>query len=443
MVFPLPVSPFEYYYWCDDRPGYPTTFPIELTFAGNLQRDQLSEAVRLALIRHPLLRATIDDSQHPPQWTESSRWPTVSWSHTETPSGCWQARQMDLRSGSGLRIQVDAGREGSRVVFEFHHCCCDALGALRFVEDVLIGYSALVRGDNPLDRFAPLDPGRLAMRADYGLTEANYRANFRDAWITARLWAQWIGRRPALIMPLAKHPTSIAAHDHGFMTYTMANADLRRLRATATRLEATLNDILLRDMFLTLSQWVNQRGEGPRRWLRINMPTSLRRREEHVMPAANVLAFAFLSRRVRGCADRAALLRGIRDETRLIRQARLGLYFIGGLALASKLPAVLPWMLHHQRSFATVCLSNVGRVLARSGLPRQAGNLVCGDVILKNLRGVPPIRPGTQASLAVVTYGHETSICLRCDPHAFRLQDRQAFLEAYVRQLQQTAFQSS
>jgi hypothetical protein len=40
-LFPLPLTPFEYYYWCDDRPDYPTTFPIELTFSGLLEPDPL------------------------------------------------------------------------------------------------------------------------------------------------------------------------------------------------------------------------------------------------------------------------------------------------------------------------------------------------------------------------------------------------------------------
>ena len=31
-LFPLSLTPFEYYYWCDDQPDYPTTFPVELTF---------------------------------------------------------------------------------------------------------------------------------------------------------------------------------------------------------------------------------------------------------------------------------------------------------------------------------------------------------------------------------------------------------------------------
>ena len=35
-LFPMPLTPFEYYSWCDDRPDYPTTFPVELTFSGVL-----------------------------------------------------------------------------------------------------------------------------------------------------------------------------------------------------------------------------------------------------------------------------------------------------------------------------------------------------------------------------------------------------------------------
>ncbi|MCH7752913.1 MAG: chromosome condensation protein, partial [Planctomycetes bacterium] len=54
-LLPLPLSPFEFYYWCDDRPDYPTTFPVELMFRGPLRRKAFAEALQVCLDRHPLL----------------------------------------------------------------------------------------------------------------------------------------------------------------------------------------------------------------------------------------------------------------------------------------------------------------------------------------------------------------------------------------------------
>ena len=72
-LFPLPLTPFEYYYWCDDRPEYPTTFPLELLFRGPLRREPLEAAIRVCLDRHPLLAANLDTTTKFPQWIARQR----------------------------------------------------------------------------------------------------------------------------------------------------------------------------------------------------------------------------------------------------------------------------------------------------------------------------------------------------------------------------------
>ncbi len=56
-LFPLPLTPFEYYYWCDDQDDYPTAYPVDLTFSGSLEVEPFCRAVALIVARHPLLSA--------------------------------------------------------------------------------------------------------------------------------------------------------------------------------------------------------------------------------------------------------------------------------------------------------------------------------------------------------------------------------------------------
>ena len=86
-----------------------------------------------------------------------------------------------------------------------------------------------------------------------------------------------------------------------------------------------MNDLLLRDLFLTMEQWNRPQPKFSRRpWLRIMMPTDLRSGEDYEMPAANLTGYTFLMRTIRDCASPSELLQSIRNETALIKHRRSG-----------------------------------------------------------------------------------------------------------------------
>ncbi len=440
MPLPLRLTPLETYYWHDDQDGYSPTYPLDLHFSGVLRREPLENALQVALDRHPMLRATVDPAAgQMPRWVEASaRRPQVDWSDADEPIAPAGGERIDLARQTGLRVFVRSGQDASRLLLQFHHACCDAVGALQFAEDLLVTYAALVGGTPDLGALRPLDPTRLALRGDFGLTAAHYRPTLRDVWITARTWARLLRDRPALVAVPRDQQDAPALPYPGFCTQTLEPEDVRELRRISTSHGVTFNDVLLRDLFLTLQGWNEAHAEqGPRRF-RINVPTNLRARPDQFMPAANVLSFAFLTRDSVDCRDPRELLRSIHAETTRIKQLRLGLYFVGGLRFGCHIPGLVRWSLRRKGSFATAVLSYVGRVFVRTRLPRQDGKLVCGNVVLQRVAGVPPVRPGTRASLAVILYGGSTSIHLRCDPHYFNAPQTQQLLGAYLDQIRQT-----
>ncbi len=228
----------------------------------------------------------------------------------------------------------------------------------------------------------PLDPQRLERRGDFGLTEADYRPNLADAWRTARLWGRLLLRQPAVLQAPTTHtaPLNTASPFPGLIVHAVDAPTWHGLRSVAAKSKATVNDILLRDLFLILDHWNAQHGGSRWRPLRVTMPTAIRYKDDKLMPAANLLGFTFLTRSAGQCRDPVQLLRTIRDETAAIKRWRLGLYFLGGLAVASRQPGLLRWQLHRNRSLATAVFSNVGRVFARSPLRGSDGKLCCGDV---------------------------------------------------------------
>jgi len=447
-VLPLPLTPFEFYYWTDDRPEYPTTFPVDLQFSGTLDRDALTRALATVLERHPLLSAQIDESGPWPQWQRSPQHePHIDWAAASVPIAGPCCPYIDLRIEPGLRVYVRAGDGTTRVVFHFHHACCDGLAGLRFVEDVLIAYGAQFVEKNP-PALAPVDVTHLR---DRGLFEAalgrrSFLVAVRDALITAREWSRILFGGAAVLAAPSGNPGGVAtksdsapsdaATQSGFQTLAIPADRVRQLRRAATSLGATLNDLLLRDMFLVLRDWNRRHAGSLRGPVRLNVPVNLRGRDDKLMPAANRLGFAFVSLRKRDFAGADTALEAVNREMERIKTWKLGLYFLGGLQFAGK--RTIRWTLRRNKSFATMVLSNLGRVYARTPLPRDGRRLICGDAVLERVSGVPPIRPLTRASVAVIDYGEETTINLNCDPHYFSADSSRALLDAYGEQLEES-----
>lgn len=437
-LFPLPLSPFEFYYWCDNRPDYPTTFPIELRFRGSLSRESFERALQVCLDRHPLLRANVDDSTGKiPNWIAvADRSLPLDWAGESLPIDHAAGRFIDLTTDIGVRVWVRVTAHQSRVVLQFHHACCDALGGLRFVGDLLVAYDSIASGSDPNEKLPPLDPKRLLMRADYGLSEINYQPNFRDALTTARFWGHCLMRRPALLAtPETNSPSATDGNaDLGYLTHTLSKPDRDKLQARATANDSSINDLLIAETLIVMRDWNRTHG-GDSRKLVLNVPVSLRTRADLQMPAANVLGFWFLERKPKDCDDPQALIQGIRDEMDAVKKWRLPLYFIGGLSFAAQRPWLIRRMLRSNRSFATGVLSNAGRTLGRLPLEREDHKWLCGGCLLEKITGVPPVRPGTRVSIILAYYGHDTYVNLNWDPNEFDESAARLLLAAFVERL--------
>ena len=435
-VFPLPVTPLEYYYLCDDQPAYPTTYLFELTFSGTLGREPLAEALRMALARHPLLTARIDwNNGGRPNWIAGAPPINIDWAPAEIPIGHADGERIDLAENSGLRVWVRESSGEARAYFQFHHAACDGLAACQFLEDVLIAYHAQFH-EGFAERLRPLDPARLLTRDTFGVVDPNWRPTKRDIWRTVCHWARLLARPPrALSVPTPVPPAGQQQAFLEFVDHTFDVDETRWLRSAAPE-GATLNDLLLRDLLLVLDRWNADHSGGGR--LRVNVPTNLRSREDAAMPAANVISYAFVDRKLSRRSDPSELLQSIGHEMAAIKRDRPGLLFLGGLGFACGFRGFVPWMLRRHRSFATALLTNLGRLWARSPLPRREGKLIAGDAVLERVSASPPIRPLTRAAVAAIDYGQRMTIALRCDPASFSREQSQALLERFLAQVRQS-----
>jgi NRPS condensation-like uncharacterized protein len=406
MVLPLPLAPFEHYMLCDDRPAHPMHFFFRLGFAGRLHEADFRSAWQTAVHRHPLLCAQVDRQVGRPRWMPAQGVPRLDWT-TDTsaaiPAGM---RTLNLLEEPGVRAMVRAGEERTEVLLQFHHSCCDGMGTLSFLEDLLIAYAA--QQDPRIGKhLKPLDPETLRRRGTFGLTPWRLLRMAPQQAVGLLGARQFLARRPS---PLADAPALPAnqplPEDYPSSTTRWLTADeTTELRNAAKTLRVSTNDLLLSHLFGAIFQW-RQRHASPRPddWLRLSVPMNMRTDADRRLPAANVVSMVFLDRRAADVENFDALAASVHDEIQLIKRLQLGLTFVLSLKVADFL-GILPRMCSAQKCRATAVLSNLGTLF--QGLPVSGpdGIVRLSGAALDQIEVLPPLRPFTYASVVVFFYG--------------------------------------
>lgn len=404
-MFPLPLTPLEESILADDPPVQPKTGLVLAEFSGTLHRDDLKAAARQALERHPLMRSVV--VRDPcgrllwvPREPELSR---LVWGE-EDPHAA-----VDLFREPGGRAWVQQGPGSARLLLLGHHACCDGVGAMRFLEDLLVAYHNR-RSPQPV-ALRPVEPEMLRDRErtppEYGgrwpgLPEVVRRAS--DLW-------RFFSHEPRVLRGTRRSPD---APCRALATACLGPEVHRHLRVAARRAEVTLNDLLLRELFLALESW--SPGKRP---LRLMVPLNLRTRSQQVrMPAANLVTAFFLERSPRELSDRERLLEGLREETQRIKRHRLAA-MLRVVRLLSTLPGGLARNLPRLKGcLATAVFSNLGNVSGMFPLPDDGEGPRAGEAVLTGLYFFPPLRPLTHAAFSLVVHRRRLHLGLIYDPRA-------------------------
>ena len=296
--------------------------------------------------------------------------PTVDWDVLGTAIGSPRGERIDLGSEVGLRVWVRQGDGTAEVMLQFHHACCDGIGALRFIGHVLAAYGMRTASAGYRPTLHPCDPAGLVRRGQFAAQTPTQGSRARRVCASVRDGVRWVCRRPAILCPrgvtspvAAAPPPFLETHRH-----TFDGSETRRIRQAGMRQGVTVNDLLLRDMFQTLHQWnAGQELGSGKHWLRIAVPVNLRTSDDDRMPAANGVSYTFLTRHGSQCADSHELLRSIRRETDVITRRRRAVLFLRGFQVMERIPGAMPIYMGRNRCFATVVLSNLGELSRQFG----------------------------------------------------------------------------
>jgi NRPS condensation-like uncharacterized protein len=212
------------------------------------------------------------------------------------------------------------------------------------------------------------------------------------------------------------------------------------LRNAARGQGVTLNDLLLRDMFLAAQDWLDrhdtQRNTG---LVRIAVPINLRTRLHTEMPAANCVCMINIERRVHRWKDRRKMLDRLRWEMGMVKRLRVGVVMLRLVQLLRFVTGSLRLMLPDHRSVASCCVSNLGQPMCDSHLADHDGRIRTGNVELVEVELLPPVRPFTSASFGVASFGGRLTLSLHADRRLLGEEGGRELLELYANRLDETA----
>ncbi|MFH5803273.1 hypothetical protein [Alienimonas sp. DA493] len=484
----LPLTAVERFMLDDDRPSHPMTGVHELLVRGPLDDALLADAVEATRRRHPLLCRVIDDSGREPVWVPAPADATVIVDRAPAgtprthPRGHW----LDVRRELGLRIWVrdeepDAdGVPLCRMSVAVHHCVADALGGITFLIDLFAHLSAarggaavpappsaerLLRRGQLYERaglLPGLPPGRLTVWGHL-LIGAQRMKRTRTLPLAPGSRGKAISAKPAA--DAGPEPPGVTPTDDVSppRTASFTEEETHRLKAAAKARGITLNDLLLRDVFLTVREHNARFGaagatlDGQPAAVRINVPVNLRDASD--LPASlrkppadgranrdgtddgggltvvNKIGMALVTRPTALADDPQALLRSVHEEMSWVRQTERGRRFVEAVQLSYALLNRPPGGMFDGTCYATAVLSNIGdleRVLPpalrddRGRLHAPAADPAEALTVLEYATGSPG-RPLTRATVLAASYGRRLQLHLRTDPAEIAPEDADAF----------------
>jgi hypothetical protein len=428
----FPLTVFEKYMLFDDSLAYPMDSFRFLRFSGSLDVALFELSIESVVRFQPLLSSRICfDSRLGYVWEYVDN--PVFIRHITTPilTRVPTPERIDIFREAGFKVYIVESEFGCSVLFQFHHTVSDGLGEMNLIADILTDYNMRISGKIPVVNLRNLDLSLLKFRGSSGLTLAKYLRYFIDTAFTTN---QLLFCSPSPLVPCGKCDLGVLDPDYyQSIAMGLSSEITGNYFSFAKSNNVTINDLLIRDLFLTINncrcEWGLRRGV----LMRVTMPMSLRTEFHERMPASNNVTMVFLDRRSSACLDAAKLLSGIGRETRWIKRAEQKHVLILSLRICDLLPGGLSRMLRARECRATAVLSNLGRVFESLQISRCVdGKLQLGGAVLEEVDATPPIRLGTLVSISALTYAGKLRIILRYDAKNMNQNQANQFMQTYI-----------
>jgi NRPS condensation-like uncharacterized protein len=394
-----------------DRDSEPWSVQLEAGVEGRVDADRLATAILAGAARHPLARARLRPARGIDlgyEWEiadELSAAP-LEVADCDDAAALAAARERlmstspDLAEAPPFAMTLAHHPGGDAIMLNVCHAAGDGISAVRLMASILRAYAGEDDPQPPVDPLAVRDIGALvgsrSLPARLARTRTLARQVTRVAAPPARIAAEGVdGDR----------------HGYGFELLQLGPDELQAVLDHRTG-GATVNDVLLGALALTIHRWNERHGEGDGR-IGIMMPVNLRPGEWRYDVFGNFASIVSVDLAADAQGDLPTAVAAAAARTRQIKDE-------GGAGLAIDLlelpTATLPAALKQRfqdlisltgdRFVDTTVLSNLGRLETVPALGGAAG-------AVKKVWFSPPGRMPLGASLGAATHDDELFLCLR------------------------------
>lgn len=441
-ALPLPLTPFELMMLVEDRPEYPMVAVVDLELSGPIDRKKFEQAFQLALARHPLLSARVEMKNNRPVGWVPAEPPQIEWEETNTASPV--GLPLDLSQTVGLRLKMIRNGQQTRQIVELHHACCDGTAIFQFLQEGYVHYANLTTGSKNPIILNELSPQNLSERNHFASDASSPWQRLSRFGFGMREAIKFSLRKISLLRSEQANLEAPTLQNH--ITFHGNGTLLACLRKAAATNSTTLNDLLLRDLLLTIAQWnASHENQKNDHLYRLVVPCDLRTPIHATLPACNIMGYAFITRQSHDCNRSPATLQGIRDEMRFIREKNASLYFIRGLEFCQRFLGGIRSLAKPNHCFATALVSNIGNPKQSffAQLPNSNGKVTIGGLTLESVVAFPPLRQNTRIGIVLNTYANRLAIGLHYDAKSMSPAEGQQFQDNFLQNLEATASESN
>lgn len=444
-----PLTAFEKYMVQDSHPGYEMTILMEWAFRGRINRELLVEAYNRVTKFEPLFRSILVKKGSQMYWDVDDK-------HLVSIS--FETSDNSIEENEGTRYMISLNpeeRSGQIIIREFtdgvafdvyvHHAIGDGIGIHQFFSNWMKEYDLLLHGqtDTSALNFHP-DVDLFPRREEIHFVpkeKMSFSTKFRDV---CQGISKFFAHR---VLPMLKEDNidKSKLSDSFPMYWRRFGQDFfLKYKAKAKSLGASVNTLMMRDMYIALRKWIekypvdNKPIERQNRWFRMLVPINIRTDFHRTAPCANIVGYLFIDKKPVECDRSESLIQSIQKIIVKCKNFNSGSTFIKSIQFLGKIPGVMSLMTSDKKCHCSVILSTVGNVCKSS---HQEDYRTNDDIRIEHdqyplqlfrMLGAPPTRPHTPISIGVMQRQGEAFISCRYDLNTITDQTMLEFYNMFV-----------
>lgn len=445
----LPLTAFEKYMVQDSHPGYEMSILMEWAFRGSINRDLLVEAYKRVTKFEPLFRAVLVKKGGDLYWDVDDK-------HLIPLT--FETSEKSIEENEGTRYMISVNPEeccGKIIVREFpdgvafevyvHHAIGDGIGINQFFDNWMKEYDLLLHGIT--------ETSTLNFRPDVDLFPRREELHFvpqEKMSFSTKVYDMYHGIKQFFahrVLPMLKEePIDKSNLSAVFPMYwrKFGQDFFLKYKAKAKSLGASVNTLMMRDMYIALRKWIekypvdDKSVERQNRWFRMLVPINIRTDFHRTMSCANIVGYIFNDKRPVDCDRSEPFLQSIQANIAKCKKYNSGSTFNKVIKILGKVPGFMSLMTSDKQSHCSVILSTVGNICKSSQQEDYRQN---DDVRIEHdqyplqlfrMLGAPPTRPHTPISVGVMQRQGEMFLACRYDLNTITEETMMEFYNMFV-----------